>query len=215
MPLDDHTIHLISKKYSSKRARHFAPIPQEVLDGIEGILIRNKARAMESVSINKLNEYNIAMTDSINDFMVELSRTKVPKSVDVKDFDYDYQLTRQRALLNLLSNEMKIVERLEESLVEERDQLKGLKKFVTSYQKNVKKEKQKLSKLMGSSTIEGLTRKQLDDERPKGITMEDLDDEELNTMLNDLDSELTRLDKGSSALQSLSTRVDKILENLQ
>lgn len=201
MPLDNSTVQKISKKYSSSTTRHWVKPSTEVLNSIEEILLRNKVKALESIPSKRLNKDNMALTGLIADIMTDLNRSKLPKTVDVRDFDHDYQLKRQRALLNLHSNELKIVERLEDTLVGEEDKLKEISKFLNSYEKLTKEEQTKLGDVIGQVEVQ--------EENITGL--DEMDDDELNPLLKDLDSELERISQSSLQLQRLAAQLDRFL----
>lgn len=214
--MDATTIRKVSKKYSKSTTRHWARPPAEILSAIEGILIRNKAKALEAVPTRKLNTTNTALTQLMDDIMLDLQRMPLPTTMKLEDFDYDYLLKRKRALVNLHSNELTIVEKLEDTLLREQIKLKDLTKFLDQYEKRTLSEKKKLDDLIGDdSEISFKIKDQtgLTNSEKHGL-VNDADDEVLVSLLQDLDNELERLDKGSSHLQLLSSKLDEMLDTV-
>lgn len=176
----------------------------------------NKSKCLEMVPSKKINSQNIAMTNFINDFMADFSRTKLPKATKLDDFDYDYQLKRQSALLNRESNEKKIVRNLKRTLIEEEDKLNQTTKFLKSYEKLNEEEDKKLRQVMDEFEIEhsneGTT---FDDTKLVGLDLDTIQsDSELQELMRNFDSQLEKLDNQSELYHDIVGRLDKVLENL-
>lgn len=216
MPLDDKTIRKVSKKYTSNMTRQWSKPSSQLLQAVEDILMTNKSKCLEMVPSKKINSQNIAMTNFINDFMADFSRTKLPKATKLDDFDYDYQLKRQSALLNRESNEKKIVRNLKRTLIEEEDKLNQTTKFLKSYEKLNEEEDKKLRQVMDEFEIEhsneGTT---FDDTKLVGLDLDTIQsDSELQELMRNFDSQLEKLDNQSELYHDIVGRLDKVLENL-
>ena len=148
--------------------------------------------------------------------MADFSRTKLPKATKLDDFDYDYQLKRQSALLNRESNEKKIVRNLKRTLIEEEDKLNQTTKFLKSYEKLNEEEDKKLRQVMDEFEIEHSNEGTMfDDIKLVGLDLDTIQsDSELQELMRNFDSQLEKLDNQSELYHDIVGRLDKVLENL-
>lgn len=210
---DDLTIEKRKRHYRSRTTQTWTPPSDDVLDSIRALLTISKTETLTPLlRSKKLNGVNAELESFIDKFMSKLSKVNMPPKLDLRDFNKDYQIKREKVLKKLCDDERDMIEGMRNTLTKEEKEAKLMNGYIKKYEQMVKTEKRKLEEMDGVHADAGKKKSKRDriDTLDESIT----NDKELGSVLQRLDVQLEKLEERFEPLQSLSSKLDDLIQEL-
>lgn len=204
----------ISKKYTNRSIKTWEHPPKSIISSINKILTMNKTKTLQITCSKNSNliQQDLDLDEFIRLYLRQIKHTKLPGNLNEFDYDYDYQLHKENFLSTLYSNELKQVAKLKDNLIKDELKKKSIKEFVQNYEKIYNQEFKNLNSM--DEIIVNSINSTNELGNIKTLEMSTIDEtkfEELDELLQHLDTQLDRIDECTKHYQELSTKLDEVM----